>query len=135
MTEPKSPGWYPDPLDSSSQRYWDGTVWGDRRAPQSPAADDRPSGRQNTVAVGVCALSIIGFVISMQSVSLMTGTGQIWLGVGLTAVGVACAFFLGADTLVRVLSVVVLIVAAANALYVENQLSNKRTEISRMFNP
>ena len=40
MNEQTSPpaGWYPDPEDSGSTRYWDGTRWTDQRAPAPPLA-------------------------------------------------------------------------------------------------
>lgn len=38
-TPPTPPGWYPDPNDAGSQRYWDGSTWTDHRSPDSqPAA-------------------------------------------------------------------------------------------------
>ena len=30
-------GWYPDPEDPSSTRYWDGAEWTEQRAPAQPA--------------------------------------------------------------------------------------------------
>jgi Protein of unknown function (DUF2510) len=32
------PGWYPDPQDPASQRYFDGANWTENRAPLAPAA-------------------------------------------------------------------------------------------------
>lgn len=31
-------GWYPDPQDSTRQRYWDGTTWTEHTADNSPQA-------------------------------------------------------------------------------------------------
>ncbi len=33
MSDQAPSGWYPDPEDSSQQRYWDGSAWTDHRAP------------------------------------------------------------------------------------------------------
>lgn len=50
MSTPPTPaGWYPDPDDSGSQRYWDGSVWTEHRAPiQTPS---EPAAEQPTVVV------------------------------------------------------------------------------------
>jgi len=72
--------------------------------------------------------------MSMQSVSLITGSGPVWTGVAVVAAGTALAFFLRAATWVRIVAALVLALALANALYIENQLSHKRDEITHMFN-
>ncbi len=71
--------------------------------------------------------------MSMQSVSLITGSGQVWTGVAVVAAGTALAFFLRAPTWVRVLAALLLAVSLANGLYVEKQLSDKRRELTHMF--
>lgn len=35
MSDTPQAGWYPDPEDSTQQRYWDGQQWTDHRAPLS----------------------------------------------------------------------------------------------------
>lgn len=103
----------------------------------TPETNDRPRTPQQktAVAIGVCALSGIGLVMSMQSTSLMAGTGTMWTGAGLAAAGLAAAFFLGAEKWVRVLATVALVGAVFSAGYMEKQLSDKRGEVSRMFTP
>ncbi len=90
-------------------------------------------GKNAAVAIGVCVLVAIGLLMSMQSVSLMTGTGPIWTGVGFVAAGTAVAFFMRATTWVRVVAAVCLAVVLFNAFYMEQQLSEKRNEISQIF--
>jgi hypothetical protein len=47
MTTPTTPaGWYPDPDGSGGQRYWDGTIWTEHRAPA--VAPPEPSGEHAT---------------------------------------------------------------------------------------
>lgn len=124
-----APGWYPDPSDPSRRIYWDGTAW------SGPAGGDTSNPSKKTaVAIGVCVLVGIGLVMSMQSVSLITGSGPVWTGVAVVAAGTAVAFFLRAAKWVRVVAVLVLALSVANGLYIENQLSQKRDEISHMFN-
>jgi hypothetical protein len=61
------PGWYPDPQDPTSTRYWDGENWTENRAPaQEPLA---PTGPQKSgpnllliaipVAIAVVAVIVI----------------------------------------------------------------------------
>lgn len=50
MNEQGSPGWYPDPDDRRSRRYWDGHTWTDQGAatPDQPTgSSSRPTGRQS----------------------------------------------------------------------------------------
>jgi hypothetical protein len=123
MTAPRpAPGWYPDPSDPRKRIYWDGTAW------SGPAeADKSNDGKKPAVAIGVFVLVVIGLVMSMQSVSLITGSGPVWTGVAVVAAGTAVAFFLRAAKGVRVVAALLLVLSLANALYIENQLSKKGT--------
>ncbi|CAM3174299.1 hypothetical protein BST27_15995 [Mycobacterium intermedium] len=129
MSAPQTPpGWYPDPSDPKKQIYWDGTAW------TVPAPAENSGNRKETaVAIGVCVLVVVGLVMSMQSVSLLTGSGPVWTGVAVVGVGTAVAFFLGAAKWVRVLAALVLVLALANGFYIENQMDKKREELTHIF--
>lgn len=140
------PGWYPDPSNPQKQIYWNGNSWGGPSgpppapasipgsgAPAGPLATNESKSKQTAVAIGVCVLALIGLVMSMQSVSLLTGTGSLWTGVGFAAAGTAAAFFLGAAKWVRIAAAVCLAFAVFNAFYMEHQLSEKRNELSQIF--
>jgi hypothetical protein len=131
MTAPPNPraGWYPDPLNPGKQIYWDGKAWGEPVG----VSNDSDKGKKTAIAVGVCVLVVIGLVMSMQSVSLLTGSGPVWTGVGVVAAGTAVAFFLGAANWVRVVAALLLAVSVANAFYIESQLSDKRDELTHVF--
>ena len=77
MNEQTSPpaGWYPDPEDSGSTRYWDGTRWTDQRAPALPAVST-PVGLPAPVAqpVPVAQQGTNGMSIA----SLVLGILWIW---------------------------------------------------------
>lgn len=127
-----APGWYPDPSDPNRQIYWDGTSWSGPLP--APSEAGKPSiSKKTAVAVGVCVLVAIGLVMSMQSVSLMTGSGHIWTGVAVVAAGTALAFFMRAATWVRIVAALVLALSLANGLYIENEMSKKREELTRIF--
>jgi hypothetical protein len=100
-------------------------------APQSPALTPAEKSKHAGIAVGVCVLAGVGFVMSIQPVSLMTGTGTVWMGVVVIGVAVALAFILGAWNWVRVVSIVVLALAVFNGFMVEQEASKRRAEITR----
>lgn len=139
MSQPTSAGWYPDPSDPSRNIYWDGTSWSwppSSPTAQQPQQSQEGSGasKKTAVAVGVCILAAIGLFMTMQSVSLFSGTGSIWTGVAIVCAATATSFFLGATKWVRVVATICLVFALFNALYVEKQVSDKRNEISEIFN-
>ncbi|MDT5387126.1 MAG: hypothetical protein QOE04_767 [Mycobacterium sp.] len=129
-----SPGWYPDPSNPAKQIYWDGTAWsGPALLPAPSDADKSDNAKNVAVAIGVCVLVVIGLLMSMQSVSLLSGSGPIWTGVGFVAAGTAVAFFMGARKWIRVVAALCLAFSLLNAFYMEKQMSDKRNEISQMF--
>lgn len=130
MSQPSpAPGWYPDPSGSGKQIYWDGAAWS---AP-APDTDKSVASKKIAVAVGVCVLAVIGTMMSMQSASLITGSGPLWTGVGVVAAAVAVAFLLGGAIWVRVVACVLLAISLASVLYMENQLTEKRNEMTQIF--
>ncbi len=104
--------------------------------PVSDAVAAAAAGSKNApaIAAGVIILTVIGLIMSMQPVSLMTGSASIWLGVAVAGVGTALAFFLGAPTWVRIVAPIVLVIALVNVLSVEHQMSLRRDNISRTLN-
>jgi hypothetical protein len=79
--------------------------------------------KRTAIAVGVSVLAIVGLAMSMQSVSLLTGSSPVWTGVAIVGVATAVAFFMGAGTWVRAVAAALLAVALLNAFYIESQLS------------
>jgi hypothetical protein len=102
-------------------------------APAPTEVDKSNNSKKAAVGIGVCVLVVIGLVMSMQSVSLLTGSGPVWTGVAVVAAGTAVAFFLRAATWVRVVAALILALSLANAFYIEHQLSNKREQMTHMF--
>jgi hypothetical protein len=128
------PGWYPDPTMAQTQRYWDGAKWGDHVAPmQNTTASTSGS---SALLVGVIlAAGAIGFIMSIQSASLLTGTGTIWTGVAIVVGAGILGFIVKAPTWVRVLVGIAVLVSIANAVSVEQQLDEKRQEINNIIQP
>jgi hypothetical protein len=135
--QPAKAGWYPDPSGTPRQRFFNGMQWTDvyddfGGAPANDAKDPAAS-KQTAISLGVIVLGIVGLVMSMQSTSLMNGTGTIWLGVAIAAVALAASFFLSGATWVKVVASILLAIALFSALYMEHQMTEKRTEISQML--
>lgn len=101
-----------------------------RPAVQAPAAKSVNSA---AIGAGVCVLVAIGLIMTFQSVSLMSGSGIIWIGVALVGGGVALAFFLRAPLWVRITTVPVLALALLNACSVERAMDDKRREITNIL--
>lgn len=132
MTE-QSPaeGWYP--VDEHTERRWTGTAWSDATRPRQTAPITAPAvaqGKSPLVTAGIIAASIVGLVLSLQSASLLTGTGMIWTGVAIAVAATAFAFILKARRWVKVVVVIVALIGIANAVSVESSLADLREEIS-----
>lgn len=139
---PEGIGWHPYPLDPTKRIFWDGNAWS-APVPADVAETSVPTGTPSAesdkakkigIAIGVLVLSVIGLVMSQQPVSLFSGSGQVWTGVALAGVGTAVAFFLGAAKWARVIAIICLVAGLANAIYIETQLSEKRAELTKIFN-
>lgn len=74
MSEPSGPpaGWYPDPDDRASTRYWDGARWTDQRAPSGQWG--LPASSTGAPPPVVVAQKTNGFAIA----SLVLGILWIW---------------------------------------------------------
>lgn len=132
------PGWYPDPDGGRGKLYWDGEYWVEPDHPAEAGATTTPAdtggiSKKTAASIGVCVLAVIGFFMSMQSVSLLTGSGPVWTGVAVTGVATALSFFLSVHKWGRIVACIALAAVLANAFYIENELINKRNEISRTF--
>ena len=79
-------------------------------------------------------LAVIGLVISQQPVSLMSGSGIVWIGVALVGGALALAYFLGARTWVRVVAGIVLALTFFSACATEHELEQRRIQVRNTFN-
>jgi hypothetical protein len=98
-TPSASPGWYPDPNDPTSRRYWDGSEWTEQRAPATQAAKTNGFAIASLV-LGILWLWWLGSVLALifgyvgksqidQSGGMQTGRGLAIAGIVLGWIGVA----------------------------------------------
>lgn len=71
--------------------------------------------------------------MTLQPVSLISGSGIIWTGVAMTTGGTAVAFFLGGPIWVRVIACLALGFTLLGAFYTEHEMSVRRDELSNIF--
>ena len=93
------PGWYPDPLDPQSARYWDGVQWTENRAPGVGTVEDPGSKLvlwgwlTATVFTAIIPLMAIGGVtLGILAITRGRRTGQ-GIGIIIVSLAVAAIFF------------------------------------------
>ena len=66
-------GWFPDPGDPTSRRYWDGQAWTDQRAPgfSSPPPTAAPDGGASTTQRWLIVLLIVFILVLLAVVALV----------------------------------------------------------------
>jgi beta-lactamase regulating signal transducer with metallopeptidase domain len=72
--------------------------------------------------------------MSLQSVSLLTGTGLVWTGAALTVAGLIVGAFLARKVWLTVVLVLLAALAVSSAAYDEVQLSHKRHQLEQLGN-
>lgn len=67
-------GWYPDPEQAQTQRYWDGATWTEQRAPMVPQRPARVAYPENDglAAFGWVMALLLPFVGAIVGVVLMS---------------------------------------------------------------
>jgi hypothetical protein len=148
MTSPRK-GWYPSPDEPGMERWWTGNVWfgasrpGSGSAPPQPppgpggwqpaAASPGSEGIDRLVLAGSLILAVIGLIVEIQPVSLLTGSGTLWVGAALAAGGCVLAFAMRAATWARAITVVVLAICIFNLVTTEHELDQRRQQIQQIF--
>jgi hypothetical protein len=87
------PGWYPDPNDPYTQRYWDGTQWTENRAPGAQAQGPPTNGKATaSLVLGICFLcgigSILALVFGHQAKNEIEASGGTQGGLGMANAGI-----------------------------------------------
>src|ERR1700761_9254877 len=68
------PGWYPDPSQPGTVRYWDGDKWTAQRAPALPgSAESSPRARPTTRRFWLAAVAAVVVVAVIVVVALLAG--------------------------------------------------------------
>ena len=87
------PGWYPDPHDPATQRYWDGARWTENRAPSAQASGPPTNGKATAALVlGIvfaCGIgSILALVFGYQAKNEIEASNGAQGGAGMATAGV-----------------------------------------------
>jgi Protein of unknown function (DUF2510) len=73
-TPAPGPGWYLDPNDSATNRYWDGARWTENRSPVGPVAtpDGKEQHASGTIVAGyifAVLMPLVGFIIGLTQIN------------------------------------------------------------------
>jgi Domain of unknown function (DUF4190)/Protein of unknown function (DUF2510) len=100
------PGWYPDPNDPTTQRYWDGIKWTESRAPVGQAVQTKTNGfAVASLVLGILWVWWIGSILALifgyvgknqidQSRGRQGGRGMAVAGIVLGWIGVGTLILL-----------------------------------------
>lgn len=130
MPERPPAGWYADPHDPASLRWWNGEHWTEHQASTPPAAVQRaPLPPSYWVALAAAAGIAIGSLgpwvdAVFVSVSGIHGDGKITLVLGLVAAGILLVDRAGEWRAARVGGILVGLAAAALAAYDVARIEN-----------
>ena len=134
-------GWYADPDGQPIQRYWDGRAWTDHTRPAADftgaAPGAEPDRDQVALIAGVLAivLGVVGAICSLQSVSVASGAGIVWVGAALVIGGAVVALAIPrVRTWIKIVTAIGAILCVANAVSISHQLDNKRHQIQQILN-
>ena len=133
-----APGWYADPHREAPLRWWDGYRWtlSVSAAAPPPGMSQAPNQSRVLAVIAVWALLVIGTTLALfTSVSLLSGTTTVWIGVALAIVGVIVAFVTHqVGTATKVIALVLIAACVSGAVYDEVQLQHKRDQLNNLIN-
>lgn len=85
-------GWYPDPHDPSTQRYWDGSQWTENRSPGAAAKPETNGKSIASMVLGIlwlCGIgSILALVFGYQAKNEIDASGETQGGRGMAMAGI-----------------------------------------------
>lgn len=126
-------GWQPDPRWGEPPPGWQ--LWVDDGAAGPASGRIQAPGLSLAAArlavAGALILAAVGLIVGNQPVSLLTGSGILYVGLALAAGGAILAFVVQLPVWVRVVCVVAVVLVAVNIGVVEHSLDQKRQQISR----
>ena len=91
---PQTPaGWYPDPQDPNTQRYWDGRQWTENRSPGVAYAKQETNGKATAALVlgilWLCGIgSVLALVFGYQAKNEIEASGEVQGGKGMATAGI-----------------------------------------------
>ncbi len=87
MPDLPSPGWYPDPEQPQTKRYWDGQAWTDQRAPIEEGGEGAPGWMLAVGYLGAFLLPLVGFIVGI----VLLVRRQFGHGIAIVGISVAVA--------------------------------------------
>jgi hypothetical protein len=131
-------GWYPVG-DGSVEMYWNGSGWTNATRAARPAAVAPPAPVAVTLnkrVAGWIALIVGvagGGLACLTDVSLLSGTGTVWVGVVIVVLALAISALARLGWVFVIVLALVTALSLASAIYDEVQLSHKRNDLSSVF--
>lgn len=93
-------------------------------------APERPTGPSLAWAIALAlVLCVIGLIVGYQPVTLLSGSGILYVGLALAAGGAVLAFAMKLATWVKVVAIIAVVLVGVNIAVVEHSLSQKRQQI------
>lgn len=127
------PGWQPDPAWGDPPYGWQ--LWVADGAPAAATPGDSPSGGRPTSATWAVAISlvlaVVGLAIGMQPVSLLSGSGILYVGAAIAGGGAVLSFATHVKPWVQIVTTIAAFAVVANIVYVEHQLDVRRQQVNQ----
>ena len=114
-------GWQPDPRWGEPPDGWQ--LWID-----DPPAAGTIAATTWPIAIAL-VLGVVGLIVGYQPVTLLSGSGILYVGLALTAGGAVLALVMKLPKWVRMLTIIAVVLVVANVAVVEHSLTQKRQQI------
>jgi hypothetical protein len=115
------------------ERWWQAASSPEDLPPNLPVPQAPLTQNERLVMAGVLIMAVVSGILSQQSVSLLTGTGLLWLGLALAVGAVILAFVVGTSSFTKAVAVIAVVVCLISLVRAEQYLSHQRQQISNIF--